>query len=117
LSRKLHAPRLPATHVPVGYRGQYRGSCHSECMTITEATSCRTRTTAFTCRAGCKERDVSKNRNAGPVKCNALFGPLRASLGLAEKLVEQFLRLGPSLFSQPNGLVLADRILDVALVM
>jgi hypothetical protein len=24
-------------------------------------------TTAFTCRAGCKERDVSKNRNAGPV--------------------------------------------------
>jgi hypothetical protein len=30
-------------------------------------------TTAFTCRAGCKERDVSKNRNAGPVKCNALI--------------------------------------------
>src|SRR4051812_26565326 len=28
------------------------------------------RTTAFTCRAGCKERDVAKNRNAGPVKCN-----------------------------------------------
>jgi hypothetical protein len=23
---------------------------------------------------GCKERDVSKNRDAGPVKCNALFG-------------------------------------------
>jgi hypothetical protein len=32
------------------------------------------RTTAFTCRAGCKERDVWKSRNAGPVKCNALFG-------------------------------------------
>jgi len=32
------------------------------------------RTTAFTCRAGCKELDASKNRNAGPVKCNALFG-------------------------------------------
>ena len=31
------------------------------------------RTTAFTCRAGCKERVVSKNRNAGPVKCNALL--------------------------------------------
>ena len=30
-------------------------------------------TTAFTCRAGCKERDVSKNRHAGPVKCNALL--------------------------------------------
>ena len=28
-------------------------------------------TTAFTCRAGCKEREVSKNWNAGPVKCNA----------------------------------------------
>src|SRR2546423_1779925 len=33
------------------------------------------RTTAFTCRAGCKERDVSKNRDAGPVKCNALVRP------------------------------------------
>src|SRR5262249_4876925 len=32
---------------------------------------CR-RTTAFTCRAGCKERDVSKNRDAGPVKCNVM---------------------------------------------
>src|SRR5688572_27250862 len=29
------------------------------------------RTTAFTCRAGCKELDLSKNRNAGPVKRNA----------------------------------------------
>ena len=29
---------------------------------------------AFTCRADCKERDVSKNRNGGLVKCNALFG-------------------------------------------
>jgi hypothetical protein len=26
-------------------------------------------TTALTCRAGCKEGEVSKNRNAGPVKC------------------------------------------------
>src|SRR5262249_39652487 len=32
------------------------------------------RTTAFTCRAGCKEHDVSENQNAGPVKCNALLG-------------------------------------------
>ena len=30
------------------------------------------RTTAFTCRAGCKERDVSKNHHAGPVKCNVM---------------------------------------------
>jgi hypothetical protein len=34
----------------------------------------RRRTTAFTCRAGCKELDASKKRHAGPVKCNALFG-------------------------------------------
>ena len=33
-------------------------------------------TTAFTCRAGCKERHVSKNRHASPVKCNALFARL-----------------------------------------
>jgi hypothetical protein len=26
------------------------------------------RTTPFTCRAGCKERGFTKNRNAGPVK-------------------------------------------------
>src|SRR5437879_11638099 len=40
---------------------------------IGECLGVRRRTTAFTCRAGCKERDVSKKRNAGPVKCNALF--------------------------------------------
>src|SRR5262249_52219132 len=34
------------------------------------------RTTAFTCQAGCTERGVSKNRNAGPVKCNALLAPV-----------------------------------------
>ena len=33
---------------------------------------------AFTCRAGCKERDVSKNRHAGPVKCNALVRRLNS---------------------------------------
>src|SRR5689334_19572559 len=32
-------------------------------------------TTAFTCQAGCKERGVSNNRNAGPVKCNGLVRP------------------------------------------
>ena len=30
-------------------------------------------TTAFTCRAGCKERDASNNRHAGTVTCNALL--------------------------------------------
>ena len=44
-------------------------------------------TTAFTCRAGCKERDVSKNRNAGPVKCNALFA-LHALSGTAHRQVQ-----------------------------
>src|SRR5437870_1120982 len=39
----------------------------------------RPRTTAFTCRAGCKELDVSKNRNAGPVKSNALLCPVLAN--------------------------------------
>jgi hypothetical protein len=39
------------------------------------------RTTPFTCRAGCKDRDVAKNRNAGPVKCKGWFagGPHPAS--------------------------------------
>jgi hypothetical protein len=32
------------------------------------------RTTAFTCRAGRKEREVSGNRDAGPVNCSASFG-------------------------------------------
>src|SRR5207249_163031 len=36
------------------------------------------RTTAFTCRAGCKERDVAENRNAGPVKCNFWFAGARS---------------------------------------
>src|SRR5262249_10181943 len=31
------------------------------------------RTTAFACRAGCKDRDISNNRHAGPVKCTAWF--------------------------------------------
>jgi hypothetical protein len=44
LSRQLRTPQFLVTHVPVGYRGQYRESCHSECMTVTAATSCRTRT-------------------------------------------------------------------------
>jgi serine/threonine protein kinase len=29
----------------------------------------------FTCRAGCTERDVSEDRNAGPLKCNGLVRP------------------------------------------
>src|SRR5262249_38682452 len=32
------------------------------------------RTTAFTCRAGCTECDVSKDRHLGPAKCNGWFG-------------------------------------------
>jgi hypothetical protein len=34
---------FPVTHVPVGYCGQHRRSCHSaESMTVTTTTSCRT---------------------------------------------------------------------------
>src|SRR5690242_6233331 len=32
------------------------------------------RTPPFTCRAGCKERGVSENRNAGPVSATSWFG-------------------------------------------
>src|ERR1700683_431728 len=42
LSQELRTSRFPATHVLVGYYGQYRRSCHSECMTVTATTSCRT---------------------------------------------------------------------------
>ena len=52
----------------------------------------RRRTIAFTWRAGCKERDVAKNRNPGPVKCNCWFAgyapmsaiPNWAMIGLAD---------------------------------
>ena len=30
----------------------------------------------LTCRAGCKVRGVSKNRNAGPAKCKVMVRPL-----------------------------------------
>jgi hypothetical protein len=30
-------------------------------------------TTVFTCRAGCKERDVTENHNPGPVVRNGSF--------------------------------------------
>src|SRR2546425_12679504 len=61
------------------------------------------RTTAFTCRAGCKERDVSKNRNAGPVKCNALLCPAPNSVeDLLAKLRTIVKRL-PDAIKIPNG--------------
>src|SRR5258708_6395236 len=50
---RLHVGQVVMkTHVPVGYYGQYRRSCHSECMTVTATTSCRTLTTQFSRRAG-----------------------------------------------------------------
>src|SRR5205807_5379960 len=56
--------------------------------------SFRRRTTAFTCRAGCKERDVSKHRNAGPVKCNALLagGSVAATLQFFCEVAQAALR-------------------------
>ena len=51
LCRELRTPRLPVTHVPVGYCWQHNRSCHSDkCMTVTPATSCRTRTPQFSSR-------------------------------------------------------------------
>src|SRR5437879_5977316 len=44
------------------------------------------RTTPFTCRAGCKEHDVSEYRNAGPVKCNCWI-LLMASMETSRRLV------------------------------
>jgi hypothetical protein len=40
------------THVPAGYCGQHRRSCHfpAKCITVTATTSCRTRTHKLTCR-------------------------------------------------------------------
>src|SRR5258708_19286630 len=50
----------------------------------------RRRTTAFTCRAGGKELDLSENRDAGPVKCNALFGgPWYAFIGRTPRPLPQ----------------------------
>jgi hypothetical protein len=39
------------------------------------------RTTAFTCRAGSKERDVSENRNSAVVNFNGLCRPHRQDVG------------------------------------
>ncbi len=44
----------------------------------------------FSGRAGCKERDVPKNRDAGPVKCNAWFGgDYSACAALRKRLPEE----------------------------
>ena len=40
-------------------------------MSVSFLAAFRCRTTPFTRRAGCKKRDVSDNRSADPVKCNA----------------------------------------------
>src|SRR5436305_1378898 len=48
-------------------------------MTFLETDPCgpsQSKTIAFTCRASCKDRDVSKHRNAGRVKSNARLCPI-----------------------------------------
>jgi hypothetical protein len=50
-----------------------------------QAPSSRRRTTVFTCRAGGNKRDVSENRNAGPVNCIRLI-LIMAPLGWAGSL-------------------------------
>ena len=67
-SRRLgESATTKTSRVPVQIRGKFWRAAN-------EPGVVRGITTAFTCRAGCKERDVSENRNAVPVKCNALFG-------------------------------------------
>jgi hypothetical protein len=70
-----------------GYFGRFNRSaqeCNSSVGSISEQTmvflecseafeNCARQMTAFTCRAGCKERDVLKNRHTAPIKCNALI--------------------------------------------
>src|SRR5437588_3992586 len=56
-------------------------------------------TTAFTCRAGCKERDVWKDRNARPDKCNAwilIMVSLGMGRGLSQGYTAQGRGLGPT---------------------
>ena len=67
LFRELRTPRLPVTHVPVGYCGQHRRSCHSEeSMTVTATTSCRTRTQQFTRRGRLQRRGARAKPECGP---------------------------------------------------
>jgi hypothetical protein len=54
-------------------------------------------TTAFTCRAGCKQRDVSKNRNAGPVKCIAWLAAAFFSIRLDDLVSERLETFPPCL--------------------
>src|SRR6516165_5875246 len=67
LFRELRTPRLPVTHVPVGYCGQHRRSCHWEkCMTVTATASCRTRTIKLTCWGCLQHPHAGRNLLGGP---------------------------------------------------
>jgi len=54
LSRGLGTPPLPEAHLPVGYCWQNSRCCRPlrDLSTATSTTSCRTRTTKFSCRRG-----------------------------------------------------------------
>src|SRR5438552_6960871 len=75
--------------------------CHSK-NTSTASVLLR-RTTAFTCRAGCKERGVSKYRNAGPVKCNALLCPAPNSVEGRLAALRTIVKRLPDAIKIPNG--------------
>jgi hypothetical protein len=73
LCRKLRTSQSPMTHVPVGYCGQYRRSCHSEeSMTVTAATSCRTLTSQLSRRraAGACGWQALDARRSAPACCS-----------------------------------------------
>ena len=50
---------------------------------------------------GCKERDVSKNRDAGPVKCNALLSRDPAVFAHPCRLAMKLIQIGAKGDVQP----------------
>ena len=66
---------------------------------VCETTSIRT--AAFPCRAGGKERSVSKDRHAGPVKCNALLSRAPAVFVQPCRLTMKLIQIGAKGDVQP----------------
>ena len=79
LSPELPTPSLPKAPVQVGDCWQNNRSCHDSVlrMTLTPATSCRTRTAEFSSRRPCRGRCPQQRRGTwyggAPVCCNGWF--------------------------------------------
>src|SRR5262249_42743246 len=97
LCRELRTPPLPAAHVPVGYCWQHSRSCHSErSMTVTSATSCRTRTLVIMLTGTVIGR-LAGQRSKAPVSLSrgrsaswGIFGPPRATVNAKRPGKNQF---------------------------